>query len=478
MEQVMTDNSWKILIVDDEPEVHLLTQTVLNNIQFDGRPLRFLSSFDSEGTRQILRNEDNIALILMDVVMEEKDSGLKLVRYIREELKNNITRIILRTGGAGEEPVKNIINKYEINDYKEKADLTTPRLFTSIIKSLRNYRDLVRSHEINREIEESRIKLTKVIQLSSKLFATRTIELFMTELINLTSLLIDLPGDIWFQQGSEKRELPSVVIDHLNAEIKPSYTTLEGDYFIGRISTPVKEPLYIIADGCLNLPGNEIQMLEIFFSNANIVYNNLVLKADFQATQSEMIGLLGDVIENRSRELSGHQERVSDYALILAGKLNIPKEEAAILKDAVKLHDTGKIGIFDSILDKPGPLTSEEFEAMKSHTTIGYDILRFSSRKLCQMAASIAWEHHEKWDGSGYPRGLSGEQIGQLGRITCIVDVFDALSSDRVYRKAWSFEKTIQFIQDGRGTQFDPHMIDLFLEEKDKIKEILTRDMY
>jgi HD-GYP domain-containing protein (c-di-GMP phosphodiesterase class II) len=191
-----------------------------------------------------------------------------------------------------------------------------------------------------------------------------------------------------------------------------------------------------------------------------------------------MIGLLGDVTENRSRELSGHQERVSNYALILARKLNVPEEDVVVLSDAVKLHDTGKIGIFDSILDKPGPLSTEEFEAMKSHTTIGYEILRFSSRKLCQMAASIAWEHHEKWDGTGYPRGLSGNEIGQLGRITCIVDVFDALSSDRVYRKAWSFEKTIQFIKDGRGTQFDPHMVDLFLEEQDQIKAILLRDTY
>jgi len=478
MEDLVTTKPWKILIVDDEPEIHLLTRTILKNVRFEGRPLLFLSSYDSEGTRELLEKEQDIALILMDVIMEEDDSGLKLVRYIREELGNKLTRIILRTGFPGEEPVKRIIIDYEINDYKEKIDLTTPRLFTSVIKSLRNYRDLVRRQDINQEIEKSRKKLTHVIKLSSELFSSRTMDLFLSSLIRMTALMINRNGDLWFHQNGETRTLPAELADLLNSEKISAATALEGDFFIGKLSSRGTEPLHLIADKCRNLQADEMQMLEIFFSNANIVYNNLLLKSEFQETQSEMIGLLGDVIENRSRELSGHQERVSNYALILARKLNVSEEDIAVLRDAVKLHDTGKIGIFDSILDKPGPLSAEEFETMKSHTTIGYEILRFSSRKLCQMAASIAWEHHEKWDGTGYPRGLSGDEIGQFGRITCIVDVFDALSSDRVYRKAWDFEKTIQFIKDGRGTQFDPHMVDLFLEEQDKIKTILLGDTY
>ena len=476
MAQTITDNSWKILIIDDEPEVHLLTQTILRKVRFDGRPLSFLSSYDSESARDILQKESDIAIVLMDIIMEEEDSGLKLVKYIREDLGNKLTRIILRSGVPEEEPIKRIIVDYEINDYKEKIDLTTPRLFTSIIKSLRNYRDLKRKIEINREIEISRKKLTQVIQLSSNLFASRTMEIFQVELIQMTSLMIGNHEDMWLHSSNSNKALPVAVKNRLDREWGTSYTSSAGEYFIGRLSSRFSEPIYLIVKVRADILPEDLQMLEIFFSNANIVYRNLLLKKDFQNTQSEMIGLLGDVIENRSRELSGHQERVSEYAVILARKLNLPENEIVIFRDAVKLHDTGKIGIFDSILDKPGPLSEEEYDTMKTHTTIGYDILRFSSRKLCQMAAAIAWEHHEKWDGSGYPRGLSGEDIGQLGRITCIVDVFDALSSDRVYRKAWSFEKTIQFIKDGKGNQFDPHMVDLFLEEKDRIKEILFRD--
>ncbi len=470
------NNAWKVLIVDDEPEVHILTRTVLKNVSFNNKPILFLSAYDAESTRQILDEESDIALILLDLVMEEEYTSLELVRYIREELKNRLTRIILRTGVPGTEPARRIIVDYEINDYKEKTDLTTPGLFTSVIKSLRNYQDLVRMKKINAVLEKSREGLTRVIHSSADLFASRTIRVFLGELINQTSLMLDRKSRVQFSHEESENTFDPGLIGALESLKFSSHTLLYDDYFIGRLSISDVNPLYLIADNCTSLHEDEIQMLEIFFSNANIMYNNLTLKEEFHAAQSEMIGLLGDVIENRSRELFGHQNRVSEYALILARKLEIPEEEITTLQDAVKLHDTGKIGIFDSILDKPGPLTSEEFNTMKSHTTIGYEILRFSSRKLCQMAAAIAWEHHERWDGSGYPRGLSGKNIHQFGRITCIVDVFDALTSERVYRKAWHFEKTIQFIKDGRGTQFDPLMVNLFLEEQDHIKEIMVRN--
>lgn len=477
-----SDNqAWKILIVDDEPEVHILTRTVLKQVRFEDKPLLFFSAYDAPGTKKIFEEESDIALVLMDVVMEEEDTGLELVRYIREDLKNRLTRIILRTGAPGEAPERKIIVDYEINDYKEKVDLTTPRLFTSVIKSLRNFRDLKNMGRINRELEESREGLTAVIRSSSELFSTRTMEKFLEELVVQTALMLDGSNKIYLVDLTNEKVINgeknsgaflSEIIPILKTPRGSSYTSVIGDYFTVKIAASENESFYLVCGGCGNISPDAMQMLEIFYSNVNIVFSNLTLKEDAMSTQSEMIGLLGDVIENRSRDLHGHQGRVSEYAVILARKLDIPEDEIAILKDAVKLHDTGKIGIYDSILDKPGPLTPEEFDIMKSHTTIGYDMLRFSSRKLFQMAAIIAREHHERWDGKGYPRGLSGNNISQLGRITCIVDVFDALSSDRVYRKAWPFEKTIQFIKDGRGTQFDPETVDFFLEEQDRIREI------
>ena len=490
--QMPDDQAWKILIVDDEQEVHILTRTVLKDVIFDNKALVFLSAYDSKSTRKILREESDIAIILMDVVMEEDDTGLELIRYIREELGNRLTRIILRTGAPGEAPERRIIVDYEINDYKEKVDLTTPRLFTSIIKSLRNYRDLISMGNINRELEGSRERLTRVIKSSSELYVSRTLDTFVNDLIVQAAAMLNRQGNVllmqsatdpvfytegkWIEGKSAEDFLAPAVIRTLeNYDESSAY--LEGDFFIGRLTSFDNTALNLISDGCANVSEDEMQMMEIFFSNVNIVYNNLSLKEDSQTTQSEMIGLLGDVIENRDSELLGHVSRVSEYAIYLARKLDFPEEDIIILRDAVSMHDIGKIGIFDSILNKPGRLTPEEFEEMKKHTDIGYEILRFSSRKLFQMAAIIAREHHERWDGKGYPRGHAGEQIHRLGRISCIADVFDALSNDRAYRKAWSFEKTIQFIKNGRGTQFDPLMVDLFLEDQDCIREIKVRGM-
>lgn len=482
MNRQESDNqAWKILIVDDEPEVHILTKTVLKQVRFEDKPLLFFSAYDVPGTKKVLEEESDIALILMDVVMEKDNTGLELVRYIREDLGNRLARIILRTGAPGDAPERKIIVDYEINDYKEKVDLTTSRLFTSVIKSLRNFRDLKKIGGINRELEESRKSLTAVIQSSSELFSSRSLERFLEELVVQTSLMLNERGKILLIDPKNERLINrpeddwaslTETIPILKTSGGSSYTSVVDGYFIGKLASSEGEPLYLVCSGCAEIPPDELQMLEIFLSNVNIVFRNLTLKEDAISTQSEMIGLLGDVIENRSSELHGHQARVSEYAAILAKKLDLPDDEIAMLRDAVKLHDTGKIGIYDSILEKPGPLTPEEFEIMKSHSTIGYEILKTSSRKLFQMASKIAWEHHERWDGKGYPRGLSGEGIHRLGRITCIVDVFDALSTDRIYRKAWTFDKTIQFIKDGRETQFDPEMVDFFLEEQDRIREI------
>jgi len=487
------DKAWNVLIVDDEPEIHVLTKTVLKGVVFEDKPINFLSSYDAPGTKEILAGDTNIALVLMDVVMEEPQTGLDLVRHIRDDLNNRLTRIIMRTGQPGEAPERKIIAEYEINDYKEKVDLTSNRLFTSVVKSIRNYRDLKTIKDINEELEKSREGLTRMLRTSSGLFGLRSLESFHSELVKEAAVMMGRYGSMMLTgagldtivraEGTWKDSIgapvsdivPRDVLKTVPDEFGSSTILLKEGFLFGRL-TSVQGPVLYLISGVKQSPDDgELRLLEIFLGNANIVYNNLSLEADFQATQSEMIGLLGDVIENRSQELQGHVSRVSEYAVFLARKAGISEEDLMVLKDAVPMHDIGKIGIVDAILQKPGPLTTEEFETMKGHTTIGYEILRFSSRKLFQMAAIISREHHERWDGKGYPNGLASEEIHQLGRITCIVDVFDALSSDRVYRKAWDFEKTVRFIRDGRGTQFDPELVDLFLEEPDLIKEIMVR---
>jgi len=189
-------------------------------------------------------------------------------------------------------------------------------------------------------------------------------------------------------------------------------------------------------------------------------------------TQKEIILRLGDVVETRSHETGNHVLRVSEYAYLLAKLAGMDCGAADDLKVASPMHDVGKIGISDLILNKPGKLTDEEFEIMQQHTVMGYNIFHQSALPVLQLAAEIALSHHEKWNGEGYPNRLAGENIPFSARITTIVDVFDAITHERVYKKAWSMDESIEFMKNNSGVIFDPDLLDLFIKNFDKFFDI------
>ena len=179
----------------------------------------------------------------------------------------------------------------------------------------------------------------------------------------------------------------------------------------------------------------------------------------------EMVVKLGMIAEFRDFETGQHIRRISYYAKLLAQLYGLSEEEQNILFYSAPLHDVGKIGIPDNILKKPGPLTPEEFEIIKLHTTIGAKILESDPRFVTLKAGKIiALQHHEKWDGSGYPCGLKGEEIHIYARIVAICDVFDALTSDRVYRPAFTIEKSLDIMKKGEGSHFDPVLFRIFID--------------
>lgn len=200
------------------------------------------------------------------------------------------------------------------------------------------------------------------------------------------------------------------------------------------------------------------------------------LHHEIEETQREMLYKMGEVSEKRSKETGNHVKRVAQYSKDLALLYGLDESEAKLIFAASPMHDIGKVGIPDEILKKPDKLTSEEFEIMKSHAEVGYKILRNSKRPILKVASIIAREHHERYDGGGYPRGLKGEQIHIYGRITAIADVFDALGSHRCYKKAWPDEKIFDFFAQQRGKHFDPHLVDIFLENIERFLE--TRDKF
>lgn len=196
------------------------------------------------------------------------------------------------------------------------------------------------------------------------------------------------------------------------------------------------------------------------------------LQQEMIHTQKELIYAMGEIGENRSQETGNHVKRVAEYSCLLARLAGMDEQQANILKIASPMHDIGKVGIPDSILNKPGRLDAEEWAIMQTHAEIGYNLLRHSDRPILQAAAIVAREHHEKWDGSGYPAGICGEDIHLYGRITAVADVFDALGSDRVYKQAWPLEKILDLLQEQRAKHFDPRLIDLFVENLDEFLAI------
>jgi len=225
-----------------------------------------------------------------------------------------------------------------------------------------------------------------------------------------------------------------------------------------------------------NFKDNDLDKLMLVGGYAAQTLELTGLYKEIEDTQKEIIFTLGTACEFRSKETSNHVKRVAEYSILLAMEYGLDIEDAERVKQASPMHDIGKIAIPDAILNKPGKLTPEEFDIMKTHAQIGCDMLAVSKRKTLSMAAIIAGEHHEKWDGTGYPKGKSGEDIHIYGRISALADVFDALGSDRCYKKAWDMDKILELFREQKGKHFDPKLIDIFFANLDMF--IYIREHY
>lgn len=207
----------------------------------------------------------------------------------------------------------------------------------------------------------------------------------------------------------------------------------------------------------------------------NDITDLIVAQEEIIDTQRDVVFTMGAIGETRSKETGNHVKRVAEYSRILAIHYGLGDEKAQLLKMASPMHDIGKVGIPDAILNKPGKLTDEEWIIMKTHSSLGYQMLKNSKREILQTAAIVAHTHHEQWDGNGYPKSLKGDEIHIYGRITAIADVFDALGSDRCYKKAWEDEKIFNLIKNGSGKHFDPDLVKIFFDHLDDFLEVRNK---
>ena len=485
---------WKVLIVDDEPEVHAVTRLVLGGFRFEGDRLDFLSAHSAAEARGLLRRHPDIAVLLLDVVMESEQAGLELVRDVREVLGNPFVRIVLRTGQAGQAPEHEVIAAYDINDYKEKTELTAARLATTMYAALRAYRDM-------RTIEAHRLGLEGVLRASAQVFVGHGPQAFGASMLaSLGDLLMPdrgmlecvakqdagpaAPIRIVSSSGCHAETIDTdvgeVVRDPLlrgmRTALREQRNVFGADYCVLHFLDARKaEQLLFVGDGC-RLSALDRKLVELFCSNAAIAFENLQLSGDLLSSQLEMVYLLAGAAETRSQETANHVHRVGLLAEMLGNALGLERGYSEMLRSAAPLHDIGKIGIPDTILGKPGTHTEEEMAVMRTHAEIGARLLGSSQRPVLKLAAEIAATHHENWDGSGYPRGLAGEAIPVSGRITMVADVVDALGSRRCYKEPWPESEIRAFIQSQRGHKFDPAIVDRLMEHWDdamKLREEL-----
>ncbi|WP_457600456.1 HD domain-containing phosphohydrolase [Hydrogenivirga sp.] len=219
----------------------------------------------------------------------------------------------------------------------------------------------------------------------------------------------------------------------------------------------------------------DVELFTLLGGYASSAIENSILQAKIKDAYREAVMRLSHAAEYKDPETYNHIVRVGLYAKLMAEKLGFEKEVCDSIMLAAPMHDIGKIGIPDAILLKKGKLNDWEWEVMKRHTVIGYEILKDSSSELLQMAALVALDHHEKWDGTGYPNGKRGEEISLWGRITSIADVFDALLYKRPYKEPWTLDQATEHMKSLKGKAFDPELIDLFFDNITEVMDIRER---
>ena len=480
---------WQVLIVDDDDSIHQITALVLNNFEFEQRPLQLLHAYSAREAEQLISANTDIAVALIDVVMETQHAGLELVKTIRQQLQNQRMRLILRTGQPGEAPEESVIRDYDINDYKNKTEVTAIKLKTLLYAGLRSYRDIC-------IIEHHKAGLEKIIGCTTSFLQCSTLKDFASLILSQVAYLLSLEREQIFccaainnakpegllldviasSNPANQRDLPAEVFNKIKRVQQDKQSYHGDDCFISYFTTHKGSENFLYVSKSSKLDSTEHHLLSYFSHNIAIAYENIRLRELMRDSQRELSYILGEAVEKRSKETGSHVKRVANYSYLLAVKCGLSDYEAEVIKLASPLHDLGKIAIPDHILNKPGKHDAAEWAIMQQHAELGYQILQHSTNEILQMGAIIAQQHHEKWNGKGYPQGLSGHNIHIAGRITALADVFDALGSDRCYKKAWPLAQIIELIRTERGQHFDPTLADILLNNLDAFLAI--RDAY
>lgn len=485
---------WLILIVDDDPEVHTMTRLVMKKFTYRDRPVQFLSAYSAEEALQILRSDPGIAMILLDVVMETDDAGLRLVPRIRDELKNEQVRIILRTGQPGQAPEDDVIRSYDINDYKAKTELTAQKLGTATVAALRSYEHIT-------ELIRSRRGMERIIEASGNLFTLRALDYFAEALLRELARVLDLPLDglVCVPRGNARTDaqilaasgrhegMAGLPLAHsVDAGLAARIMAVlnNGTHYYDEQNLIIWFPT---ADGrhaaaCLHtgrrLDRLERRLAEVMAGKIAVGFDNIQLYEQIKRAHKATVIALAGMAEYKDPDGGGdHVLRLSRLVTEIAFAMRSQPEGAALIDDEFldliamgsMLYDIGMVGVPDRVIMKQSVLDEEERRQMEMHCERGATILEKASRMVegsnyLSFGASIARFHQERWDGSGYPRGVKGADIPLAARIVAVADVYDALTHRRTWRPAVPLAEALRMITDGAGTQFDPAVVEAFFQ--------------
>jgi PAS domain S-box-containing protein len=429
----------------------------------DGRSVEeanhaFLSFFDCDSTADFLNKHHCIGNLIekRDGFLAPVEEGLAWVEYLIRH-PERLHKILLKTA-TGHTAFSIVANTFR---YEERARFIV--LMQKLNKEHLSQGNLLEEYKniVDRSAIVSKTDRSGIITYVNERFCEIT-GYTHEELLGRPHNIIrhpDVPSETF-------RQMWETILAK-----KPWYGIIKnrkknGDsYFVDTVVNPV-----------LDCRGEVIEFIAIRYDVTHLETMKNNLYDELEETQKELIYRLGEISESRSHETGNHVKRVAEYSKLLALRAGLSEHDASLLHLASPMHDIGKIGIPDTILHNKEPLSGAEWNIMKLHCEKGFELLKNSERPILKAAAIVAHEHHERWDGTGYPRGLKGEAIHIFGRITAIADVFDALGSDRSYKKAWDANTIFDYFESERGKQFDPELIDTFFRYKAQFLQI--RDAY
>ena len=474
-----------VMYIGNRQYLKNLLAGMANYLATEDYKTKILYADTREKALSLLLFEENIALILFTI--SDKDKDLELIRSIRKNAKYKIIRIILIIQNNKDFFGQQEIVEYDISGYKIEKDLN-PEGLLAIISST------IKSHHNMKLIKDTQIEIEQLSEYSDSLLAHTTINMFSEEILNQLKNILKFHDVEEFAVLKSHKEndnynykvvysqkssidfyvqLPQTTKLLLNKVTSERKTMLRSNMLVAycEVGEYGIHLIYIKDKKQKKSQINQIlkQTLEYFLRNISTTLKNIYLNEELIAIQKELIYSMSCLSEHRSGETAEHIKRVAVNTALLAKEYGLPTKAQEILKYASTMHDIGKIGIPDSVLQKPGRLDKKEVELMKKHTTIGHSIFCNSKHEILKKASQIALYHHENYDGTGYPEGLKGEEIPLCARIVAIVDTFDALTHKRCYKDAWSIEQSVEFIQKNASKKFDPTIVDIFIKNIDKI---------